>query len=71
MCKLKFLTLEKKLYEDLYKKLFFFSKNKNSCLLSYYKKKIIKLDKKINLLNDCPGDVVYFKDIDTYNPYFV
>ena len=70
MCKLSFLKLEKKFYEKLYKNLFFNSENKNSTLLRYYKRKLEKIDKKINLLNDCDGSVVYFKDIDTYQPYF-
>jgi hypothetical protein len=70
MCKLSFIKLEKKFYEKLYKDLFFNSKNKNNTLLRYYRRKLEKIDKKINLLNDCDGSVVYFKDIDTYQPYF-
>ena len=71
MCKLKFLKMERKFYEGLYSKLFFCSKNKNSTLLIYYKRKITKLDKKINSLEKLvgKGDVIYFKD-DNYQPYF-
>ncbi len=71
MCKLKFLKMEKTFYEGLYNKLFFCSKNKNTSLLMYYKRKIIKLDKKINSLKPLVGvgDVIYFKD-ENYQPYY-
>jgi hypothetical protein len=73
MCKLNLLKLEKNFYEKLYKDLFFNSKNKNSCLLTYYKNKLDKINKKINLLNDESGDVIYFKNSSLNNnqPYFI
>lgn len=70
MCKLSLMKLEKQFYENLYRDLFFKSKNKNNTLLRYYKKKLEKIDKKINSLDNCDASVIYFKDMDTHQPYF-
>lgn len=69
MCSLFFLKIERDFYQKILNKLI--TKNKYSSDTRYYMRKVNKLNNKIDKLENCKGDVIFFKSIDDYEPYFL